>query len=242
MKIQIRQGCFETNSSSMHCIAIMKSDKVSQKQKDDYFKGRDIVKKEKCWDEKYWNKEIDISVSDLDYGWGFDILNSFEDKVMYAIASIGKDRFEEIQKIVKEVTDQDLLQPIDVKRQYFINTGQKDDEEIKSKDMIKDDEIYWDDKKFEYYRVDTNGNRIYDIAYIPQEEPAYGYIDHQSIGNLQWFLDKYKITLKDFLLDESIIIIIDNDNSAEYAKLFNVGMLSKSDFVVTGLKRDAYYY
>lgn len=91
--IKIRKGVFETNSSSMHSIAIntgVDKDTVLE-EKEDYeglFVDRDGVV-------KFYN------VSKLSFGrWPFQILCTFEDKVKYTIASIGC--IEEIEGIVKE--------------------------------------------------------------------------------------------------------------------------------------------
>ena len=44
---------------------------------------------------------------------------------------------------------------------------------------------------------------------------TYGYIDHQSCedyDSLQDFLDDYGVTIEDFLFNEDVVLIIDNDN------------------------------
>ena len=74
MKITIRRGVFETNSSSMHSIVILKEDVNTEKQNDNI-----------------WIKDgtLQIYESDLCFGRSpFEILSTAERKLHYAIASI----------------------------------------------------------------------------------------------------------------------------------------------------------
>ena len=74
MKITIRRGVFETNSSSMHSIVILKDDVNAEKQ-----------------DDNIWlvNKKLQIYGGDLEFGRSpFEILSTAERKLHYAIASI----------------------------------------------------------------------------------------------------------------------------------------------------------
>jgi len=81
MKINVRRNTFETNSSSMHSLSILPNEKgvidsLEKAQKESDFKvdakGTLYIKRE----------------DDLEFGWGFDVLISFYDKLCYAIASI----------------------------------------------------------------------------------------------------------------------------------------------------------
>lgn len=65
MKINMRKGVFETNSSSMHSLCINK-EKVNL---------------------EFHTPEI-MNVELGDYGWGYEILNTPEDKLSYIITSI----------------------------------------------------------------------------------------------------------------------------------------------------------
>ena len=73
MKIQIRQGVFETNSSSMHSLCILK---VSNKNIDTY---TNKIDENGIW--KFEEGELDF------YRYPFRFLHTFEDKVKYAIAN-----------------------------------------------------------------------------------------------------------------------------------------------------------
>lgn len=97
MKIQIRSGVFETNSSSMHSLVIKKCD--------DYMMPEQIK-------EVYLNNKnkIDFWEDDLEFGrHPFRVLTMFEDKLAYAIASLcnwrrSKEKtFAGIERVVMEI-------------------------------------------------------------------------------------------------------------------------------------------
>lgn len=76
MKRQIRRGVFETNSSSMHSVVVLKED--IEKNKNDYFNV-------------YLNSRNKLNPykNELSFGRSpFDSLTNFKDKVYYAIASL----------------------------------------------------------------------------------------------------------------------------------------------------------
>ena len=81
MKMQIRTGMFETNSSSMHSLLIMKKRQTMTQQeiRDEYYLDED------------WRKERGNTLqldSNEEFGRGFDTLTSFRDKLSYALASV----------------------------------------------------------------------------------------------------------------------------------------------------------
>ena len=91
--IKIRKGVFETNSSSMHSIAIntgVDKDTVLEEKEDYegfYVEPNGVV--------RFYNCQL------LEFDrYPFQILTTFAEKIRYAIASIG--HIEEIEAIVKE--------------------------------------------------------------------------------------------------------------------------------------------
>lgn len=64
-----------------------------------------------------------------------------------------------------------------------------------------------------------------------KKETYYGYIDHQSLGCLDSFLQDHKVTLRDFLLDSRYIVWIDGDEYCIKEQLFDSGLIDKDDFV-----------
>lgn len=65
MNVQIRYGVFETNSSSMHSVAIGKGDYIEPGS--------------------YICKDGVIKVDDNTYGWGYEELHSMLDKALYLV-------------------------------------------------------------------------------------------------------------------------------------------------------------
>lgn len=99
MKIQMRQGVFETNSSSMHSLVVKKTERIvsGEELKRGMYLGNDGI-----WD--IWND------SELSFGrYPFECLHLFTEKVRYSIASLcgyredAKEKFEEIKSIVMEL-------------------------------------------------------------------------------------------------------------------------------------------
>ncbi len=75
--IQIRREVFETNSSSSHSVSIRKQD--------DYYTEEEV--REELWrSAKYNNGLYRIWSYRLEFGWGFDVYDSFSDKLRYVLA------------------------------------------------------------------------------------------------------------------------------------------------------------
>lgn len=74
--IKIRNGCFETNSSSSHAMIMMKEDKPLPQM----FEAKTHV----------YNGKLDIWYNDLEFGRApFDVLTDWYHRACYAIASFG---------------------------------------------------------------------------------------------------------------------------------------------------------
>lgn len=71
--LQIRKGVFETNSSSSHAIVVGKKDSMASLE-DAKWRLDD-------------NGMIEFYEGDLEFGWGFDILINWYDRLRYAVAS-----------------------------------------------------------------------------------------------------------------------------------------------------------
>lgn len=120
---KMRHGCFETNSSSMHSIVIMKD----RKNTDEYFES--FLDKDGLL--KIW------STSDLNFGRApFEVLSSFERKLCYAIASFGLKHFNECVEIAKK---------------YAVSRYGSTDGQLRHCTGIKLPKSYYDDGKNDYY-------------------------------------------------------------------------------------------
>ena len=182
--ISVRKCVFETNSSSSHSIVITKHNPVEGyfgaylTQYNDYLLSP-------------WDDELQFERSPV------DILATFKQKLYYAIAYYGKEKFDELNKLAKEyledIDGNHLCRGIELPR-------------VRACD--------WEDKS----EMDEEG-RI----------PYYGNVDHQSSGLLDLMLKKEGMTLEQFLLDPTCIVIIDGDEYCMWEKLEAAGIVDMSN-------------
>ena len=223
--ITIRTGVFETNSSSMHSICIMKNE--------GYYTEKELR------EDLYVSKDGSISLYDLEYDRSpFRLLITFKDKLKFAIASlcgqyenynskeIAEIKFKGIEKIVNELIPE--VKRIDLNgrmcipfededgREYYLDSNK-----VHSEGKIGEERYYvWDKEEGrKRYLKETNDEAAW--------YGDYGYIDHQSSGLLEEFLWANSITLKDFLAKRQYIVIIDGDETLEFEKLMTFGIIDK---------------
>lgn len=61
-----------------------------------------------------------------------------------------------------------------------------------------------------------------------EEEPEYGYVDHQSMGLLQHFLKKNNIELEDFIFNDKFIVIIDGDEYQIFNRMMETELINEN--------------
>ena len=89
--LKIRRSFFETNSSSSHCIIFNKkqnSGKTFPTPETDYRVRFDA------------DGELIVHMAQLEFGWGFDILTNWYERLCYAIAS-----FQDNDTVMEKLTD-----------------------------------------------------------------------------------------------------------------------------------------
>ena len=196
MKMQIRTGMFETNSSSMHSLLIMKKHQVmTQKEiREEYYLDED------------WNKDrsniLQLDRDCEEYGRGFDVLTSFRDKLSYALASIcgssyslksyirGGDTFYEVfEPLLKKLVGVDEVKLYwDSENFHVYSDSVTDDleqdyttyEEVPYEDLIHNEN--WNKEGHEdedYYEEICRSGRKQEEIWL--EVPKFGSIDHQSV-------------------------------------------------------------
>lgn len=230
----IRRGCFETNSSSMHSIAVTKNDvhvtpeEIAGYNSDEYVY---IGKNGSMW---FWN---------IDEGYGrspFDVLTTFKDKLQYAMCELlgykhaDDPEYDKIygeliaitQKLIPEFTQFDIT-----KRHEDIYLDE-DGNHVMQKDLIYDG---WDEVNLcpHYIYLDENGDKhkaVLDEENV-MEEPNIGMIDHQSAGMLTRFLATHNVSLEEFLTNKKYTIIIDGDEYCTWSKMQNSGLINQSAIV-----------
>lgn len=240
--ISIRQGVFETNSSSMHSIAIRKQGGVNE--------------------EFFGNVH-----NSTGYFWVFGAVNYYErypfralttmlDKALYAIASMSpsfgdwykrgtwdetdlpnfvKEVYTIIQKYLKEFKGFDFN--TEWKPMYIIpdNVMVKDYALASASFFLNTDkEVRYeciDDEKDHYYVEDEDGTHIplkLNGEYV--EVIDFGYVDHQSAGLFGDFLHSHDITLEEFLSDSRYVIFIDGDEHYYVDGFIKSGLFHNEDF------------
>ena len=237
MKIQRRNSVFETNSSSMHSIAIARPENLKGTMADYY--GWELTGSWlKPGEEVEVNSPIVLDDDSIVFErWPFRILSTMYKKIQYAIASYGdEEHFKQISDICKKLTGHSLKTPTQHEWVHYFTTGLSEDDEIPEDHILENWAIHFDKEKNEYYRIDKSENRIYDIESFCENVPFYGYVDHQSIGLLQSFLKKHKITLEEFLKDPKYVVIIDGDEYMAWQQMFDAGLCLKENFIETGLR------
>ena len=255
MKMQIRTGMFETNSSSMHSLLIMKNHQVmTQKEiRDEYYLDEDWCKDR--------SNILELGWDDKEYGRGFDVLTSFRDKLSYALASVcgscyslesyirgGDTFFEVFEPLLKKLAGVD-----EVKLHYNTNnfhvysdsiTDDPEQDYTTYEGVPYDDLIYnknWNKEGHEdedYYEEICKSGRKQEEIWL--EVPEFGSVDHQSMGLFQKFLDKYNITLEDYLIRKDIIVIIDGDEYCLFDTMADAGIVDKNAIQIKYPKNEPY--
>lgn len=177
VKRQIRRGAFETNSSSSHAIVLLKENADKNGYYDNWYLDNDGV-----W--KIWDSHLEFGRSP------FDCLNTFKEKVCYAIASLcygheqeeKDERINEITAIVMEMIPE--CKGIELPKEYN-------------------------------YITDT-------------DQTYYGYVDENILSG---FLEVMDISLKEFLVNENYIVIVDGDEYCIYDKMKKCGAIDKDNIV-----------
>lgn len=209
MRYTVRKA-FETNSSSMHSIIIKKTEGKS---------GTEDI---------YSDKVLNLYSSDLHFGtYPFRILRTFLQKLEFAVASYSNsfsikandfDKIEELKNIVKEKLGLELRLPTTTLEEYRRADNHK---------WISGFDIEWisdpDDTTSEIciYKDDPSVEIEYRKVEVVDAD-----IDHQSAGLLQMFMDRYNVTLEEFLTNSKYIVIIDGDEYCEFDNIRMSGILN----------------
>jgi len=255
MKMQIRTGMFETNSSSMHSLLIMKKRQImTQKEiRDEYYLDED------------WRKErgntLRLDWTNEEFGRGFDVLTSFRDKLSYALASVcgscyslesyirGGDTFYKVfEPLLKRLIGVDEVEPYMESRNFHVYSDSVTDdleqdyttyEGVPYDDLIRNEN--WNKEGHEdegYYKEICKSGRKQEEIWL--EVPEFGSVDHQSAGLLQKFLDKYNITLEDYLIRKDIVVIVDGDEYDIFGTMLEAGIVDKNAIQIKYPKDGSY--
>ena len=256
MKYQIRKGCFETNSSSMHSLIVTKKNenvRMTQKEireefylDEDWYKERHKNDAEEIVRIDPWENEFGRSP--------FAVLSSFRDKLAYAVAeycgnNYGIESYLKAEDIFDEVFKPLLIRLIgcddvewdkwgdghfvvysDDSAEYFHEFKEVPYGMLVYIDESEKDKYSDDDMIYGGYRnVDKNGRRIEDAWF---DVPDFGSIDHQSSGLLRRFLADNNLSLEEYLVRKDVCVVIDGDEVCELGNLIGGGLIDKDSIVL----------
>ena len=252
MKYQIRKGCFETNSSSMHSLIMTKKNAniymTKEEIREEFYLDDDWYKERHKNDK---TEKVKIDPYNNDYGRSpFDILSTFTEKLYYAIAEYcgnnyspetyveANKKFEEIfVPLIKKLTGCDKVKirtdyiPFDVYTdvpyEYL-----EEVERVPYDNIVYNEKWTRDNDEPRYLPLDKNGRPFERFYY---KVGKYGEIDHQSNGVLKKFLKETGMSLEDYLVRKDVIVIIDGDEYCTLQTLIDTGLISK-DNIVKGTK------
>lgn len=200
--INIRQGAFETNSSSMHSLIIVKNvkeEKGWETEEDiEYANGHStsgscgwFITKNPGGIKKDNPYAGYVRVYENSFERGpFMLLNGWIDKAIYLIAqwnstNSAKDKINDLVNIIRE--------EIPNFKGFKFNNGYN-----------------WNSKKGKW---------------DDEKSDDYGNVDHQSIGLTP---DRLGVSIHDYLFDPSIIVIIDGDETQTFNQLIKIGLVDKN--------------
>ena len=228
MKMTIRDGCCETNSSSMHSIVVTKE--LGNSSFLDY-------------DSSYHFKDYLIREDDIVFErYPFQILSTIKDKARYAIASAYKDqnKIQQIIDIVKDATGTELK----VKK-----TRTEEYRNAETKEEVPWYDVQWiedpTDPKSEVVilksEIELPPDQWTEIEWRELEE-WQGYVDHQSMDLLDGFIKSEGITLKEFLMEKKYLVVIDGDEYCAFDNMKRAGIINTDNIVKEFPKSGSYDY
>ena len=217
MKIQIRRGVFETNSSSVHTISISKNTVKSARGKSVRFG---------TGGEFGWGPDLVAGVSSrAQYLWQA-ILSSFDYRIFERNgAHYGSDAYFEKEYDI-EMKQLEIVKERKSKLENLLKSEGVNFSFVESNLVSISEEEYAENRKNHKYKpawIFTPYES--DIAYELRDECGYGYIDHPCDGDIFEFLD-YVLSdskhLIEYLFGPSYVEI-GNDNEEPHEEMtFNV--------------------
>ena len=265
MKYQIRWGCHETNSSSMHSLILTKKNNnicmTQEEIRDEFYLNKEWYK------ERHKNDEEEIvSIDPWENEFGrspFTVLSSFRDKLAYAVAEYCGNNYSRIESYVKsEKVFNDIFNPLlinligcdeieygkndyrrfeiysDVGGEYLDEVEQVPYDNLIYVEKENRDDISDDELVAGMYKNMSKDGRPIEEAWF--YVPDFGSIDHQSWGLLDGFLKSNNLTLEDYLVRKDVVVIIDGDEYCELDKLIDCGLIKKDSIVLRYPKHGSY--
>lgn len=236
MKIQVRNGAWETNSSSMHSLLIMKKRQTMTQAeiRDEFYLDED------------WYKErgniLRLDSWDNDFGREFRVLTSFRDKLSYAMAAMlgncyslksyikaGNEFMYTFEPMLKKLVGVDEVE-MPMESEFFKVYSDTVTDDVEQdyetyEEVPYEDLVYDETKEYGRYKEVCKSGRKQMGIYL--EVPKFGSIDHQSDNLFQSFLRKYGITIEEYLIRKDIIVIVNGDEDNVLGHMMDCNLLNK---------------
>ena len=226
MKRQVRRNVFETNSSSMHSLTVMKIEgKYTQKEiLDDIYLSKDKeTGEENCiWD--IWDRNLEFGRTP------FRALGTFSGKWLYACASLVREYNDDTYKELVRIAKKYIPGLKKIKLPYVVdNFPNKDDPENKDSDYVKEygkteKELieYLDNKSKEWFDVPSKywKSKIDDWCFY---KPDTGCVDEDILSG---FLKSENISLEEFITNKKYVVIQDGDEYCYWDDMKQTGLVN----------------
>lgn len=227
MKRQIRRNVFETNSSSMHSLTVMK--------RDGYFTPEEIVENiYLCRDRETGGEGCVWEIWDEDglyFGRSpFRALRTFKDKWMYACASLVNDYNDDTYKELVAIAMKHIPNLKKIKLPKTTGSfANKDNEKFKDNEYYQkygktEEELveYLDKKAKDWgweevnYWESSSGFWVYDM-------PCTGGVDDYMLSG---FLKDEGVTLEEYLTNKKYVVIQDGDEYYYWDNMKKAGLIN----------------
>lgn len=241
MKRQIRRGVFETNSSSMHSLTVIKRNNkytLEEIQKNFcLYDDRSSGEKDCIWH---------IYEDDLDFGrQPFRVLGTFKDKWLYACASLVHEYNDEVYKelvriAMKYIPSLKKIEP-PIKTSYFINKKSKTFKKYKEDEFNRENGKT--EKELQEYLSQKEKEWGISLGYWKSgdnwcyDEPDTGHVDEDILSG---FLKRDGIFLEDFLTNKKYVVIQDGDEYLYWQDMKRTGLVNMDIIDHEYPKRDEY--
>ena len=197
MKRQIRQGVFETNSSSMHSLVVMKNSETYSPEEisNEYYLFSDY---------KTGEKECVWAIYDYELKFGrspFRALGTFQNKWLYACASLVSDYNDEVYRQLESLALKYVPGLKRIELPMVTDSFADKDDESNSDSSYAEEYGKTEDELVEYL---TQKGKDWDIeltywksgGYWCFERPFTGYVDENILTE---FLQKNNIGIEEFI-------------------------------------------
>ena len=202
MKRQIRRNVFETNSSSMHSLTVMK--------RDEYYSPKEFLDGFYLDDDGIWSPWD----NDLEFGRSlFRALGNFHDtyKELKQIALKYVPGLKKIELPMRLAAVYNKNHPSYKNNEHIQKHGKTEDE---LNEYLNQKAEEWGFDSADYYEVD---------GMFRFKEPYTGYVNENILSS---FLEKENISLEEYLTNKKYVVIQDGDETCYWNAMKKTGLVN----------------